>query len=131
MNVFARLETRDCPVCGAGEDRAAVFLEASYDPARLTSASFASRKSPEFMSYRLLRCGDCETVYAREAPPAEVLALSYSVADYDSGEAAALAADTYAAALAPIIAELPSLGRALEIRRDAFFDSLASKAVAA
>jgi SAM-dependent methyltransferase len=115
MNVFARLETRDCPVCGACAERAAVFLEASYDPARLTSASFASRKMPEFMSYRLLRCGDCETVYACAAPPAAALAQSYAEADYDSGEAAALAADTYAAALAPAIADLPRRGRALEI----------------
>jgi SAM-dependent methyltransferase len=115
MNVFARLETRDCPVCGAGPDRATVFLEASYDPARLTGTSFASRKMPEFMSYRLLRCGGCQTVYARSAPPAEALAQSYANADYDSGEAAALAADTYAAALAPIIADLPRVGRALEI----------------
>jgi SAM-dependent methyltransferase len=115
MNVFNRLETRDCPVCGAGADRAALFLEASFDPARLTTASFASRKVPEFMSYRLLRCAGCETVYASAAPPAEALAHSYSHADYDSGEEAALAADTYIAALAPAIAALPRRGRALEI----------------
>ena len=115
MNIFARLETRDCPVCGAGADQTTLFLKASYDPARLTAASFASRKVPEFMSYRLLRCGCCATVYASEAPPAEALAASYSVADYDSGEAAELAADTYATALAPAIADLPRRGRALEI----------------
>jgi len=115
MNVFARLETRDCPVCGASAERATLFLEASYDPAQITAASFASRKAPEFMSYRLLRCGGCETVYASEAPPAGVLAAAYSQADYDSGEAAALAADTYAAALAPTIDALPPRGRALEI----------------
>jgi SAM-dependent methyltransferase len=115
MNVFDRLETRDCPVCGAGADQAAIFLEASFDPARLTTASFASRKVPEFMSYRLLRCAGCETVYASAAPSAEALAHSYSHADYDSSEEAALAADTYAAALAPTIAALPRCGRALEI----------------
>lgn len=115
MNIFARLETRDCPVCDAGADQATLFLEASYDPARLTAGSFASRKVPEFMSYRLLRCGCCATVYASAAPIAEALAASYSVADYDSSEAAELAADTYAAALAPTIADLPRRGRALEI----------------
>jgi SAM-dependent methyltransferase len=92
-----------------------MFLEASFDPARLTAASFASRKVPEFMSYRLLRCGDCETVYAVAAPPAGALAHAYADANYDSGEEATLAADTYAAALAPIIAGLPARGRALEI----------------
>jgi SAM-dependent methyltransferase len=115
MNVFDRMETRTCPVCGAGSDRAAVFLEASFDPARLTASSFASRKTPEFMSYRLLRCMGCEIVYAAAAPPAEMLARVYAAADYDSSEEAALAADTYAAALAPAIAALPRRGRVLDI----------------
>jgi SAM-dependent methyltransferase len=115
MSVFDRLETRVCPVCGVDPTRASVFLEASLDPARLTAASFASRKTPEFMSYRLLRCTGCQTVYAAAAPPAEMLAHAYAEADYDSSEEAALAADTYAAALAPVIAALPERGRVLEI----------------
>jgi len=115
MTVLDRLEARNCPVCGAGPEHATRFLEASFDPARLTAASFASRKGPEFMSYRLLRCSGCSTVYAAAAPPAALLAHAYAEADYDSSEEASLAADTYAAALAPIIAALPQRGRALEI----------------
>jgi SAM-dependent methyltransferase len=115
VSVLDHLEVRDCPVCGAGADRAALFLEATIDPARLTGASFASRKTPEFMSYRLVRCTDCATVYAAAAPPAALLASAYADADYDSGEEASLAADTYAAALAPAIAALPQLGSVLEI----------------
>jgi SAM-dependent methyltransferase len=115
MSFFDRLEMRACPVCQAGAGRATVFLEASLDPARLTATSFASRKLPEFMSYRLLRCSDCETVYAVAAPGAEMLADAYAAAGYDSSEEAALAADTYAAALARTIAGLPQRGRVLEI----------------
>jgi SAM-dependent methyltransferase len=115
MSVFDRMDARACPVCGAGPDRAVVFQEASFDPARLTAASFASRKTPEFMSFRLLRCTACETVYAPAAPPAETLADAYTVADYDSSEEAMLAADTYADALMPAIAALPQRGRMLEI----------------
>jgi SAM-dependent methyltransferase len=115
MNVFDRMEARTCPVCGVGADRATVFLEASFDPAKLTASSFASRKTPEFMSYRLLCCMACETVYAAVAPPAEMLARAYAAADYDSSEEAALAAGTYAAALAPAIATLPRRGRVLDI----------------
>jgi SAM-dependent methyltransferase len=115
MNIFDRMETRTCPVCGVSADRATVFLEASFDPAKLTASSFASRKTPEFMSYRLLRCMGCKTVYAVAAPPAEMLAHAYAAADYDSSEEAALAADTYAAALAPAIAALPRRGRVLDI----------------
>lgn len=115
MTVLDRLEARDCPVCGANADRAALFLKASLNPARLTGASFASRKTPEFMSYRLLCCTGCETVYAAAAPPAALLAHAYADADYDSSEEASLAADTYIAALAPVIAALPQRGQALEI----------------
>jgi SAM-dependent methyltransferase len=115
MSVLDSLESRDCPVCGRGAGDAALFLEASLDPGRLTGASFASRKVPEFMSYRLLRCRDCATVYAAAAPNAGVLAGAYATAEYDSSEEASLAADTYAAALAPTIAALPQGGRMLEI----------------
>ena len=114
-NILDRLESRTCPVCGSDADHATIFLEESFDSAKLTPSSFASRKAPEFMSYRLLRCGDCATVYAVAAPPADALAGAYSDAAYDSSEEAELAADTYATALTPIIVTLPKGGRALEI----------------
>jgi SAM-dependent methyltransferase len=115
MSVFDRLDARDCPVCGAGADKAATFLEATFDSAKLTAASFASRKAPEFMSYALVRCVSCTTVYAIAAPPAETLAHAYSQADYDTSEEAALAADTYTTALASTLTALPQRGWALEI----------------
>jgi SAM-dependent methyltransferase len=113
--IFAELESRCCPVCGAAQDQASLFLEASYDPDRIGDFSFASRKLPEFMSYRLLRCGDCATVYAQAAPPAAALAAAYQAASYDSTEEARLAADTYMGAMQAAIAGLPQRGSALEI----------------
>ncbi len=113
--IFEALEARCCPVCGAGPDRASLFLEASYDPARIGAFSFASRKLPEFMSYRLLRCADCATVYAQSAPPAAALAAAYRAASYDSTEEARLAADSYMQAMRGILRFLPRQGRALEI----------------
>jgi SAM-dependent methyltransferase len=113
--IFAQLEDRHCPVCGAAPDQARLFLEASYDAGRIGDFSFASRKSPEFMSYRLLRCDECATVYAQAAPPASVLAAAYKAASYDSTEEASLAADTYVHAMREVIAALPQRGRALEI----------------
>jgi len=115
VSVFDHLEVRDCPVCGAGADAAVLYLEASLDAARLTDASFASRKAPEFMSYRLLRCTVCAAVYAVAAPSAALLAGAYSNATYDSSDEALLAADTYATALKPTIASLPRRDRVLEI----------------
>jgi SAM-dependent methyltransferase len=114
-SVFAQLEDRHCPVCGASPHQARLFLEASYDAERIGDFSFASRKSPEFMSYRLLRCDGCATVYAQAAPPASVLAAAYKAASYDSTEEASLAADTYVHAMRDVIAGLPQRGRALEI----------------
>ena len=103
-------------MCGATPANSTLFLEASYDPARMSAFSFASRKSPEFMSYRLLTCGDCSTVYAQAAPPAAVLAAAYKAASYDSSEEARLAADTYVQALLPAIAGHLHKGRAQKTR---------------
>lgn len=113
--ILQGLRNRDCPVCGAGEAQAHPFLSASIDPARIGSFSFASRKAPEFMSFRLGRCGPCETVYAIEAPGPEALAHAYREADYDSAEEAIHAARTYARILAPALTREDRDGRALEI----------------
>jgi SAM-dependent methyltransferase len=89
---------RACPVCGPAAP-AELHAEAHFDPARLGRFSFASRKAPELMHYRLLRCRDCDTVYASPAPPPAFLARAYDAAAFDSGEEAAWAARTYARAL--------------------------------
>ncbi len=115
MTIFDQLKIRSCPVCSESSGSASLFLEASLDSARLDNFSFASRKAPEFMSYRLLRCATCCTVYAAAAPPPEALAAAYSKAGYDSAEEAILAADTYEAVLLPVTASLPQRARALEI----------------
>lgn len=109
------LKGRDCPVCGAPERGARPFLSASIDPARIGALSFASRKPPEYMSFRLVRCGSCETVYAAEAPSAEALAHAYRQAGYDSAEEARFAARAYAEALAPHLRPEHRGGTALEI----------------
>ncbi|MGX7705841.1 class I SAM-dependent methyltransferase [Methylobacterium sp. Gmos1] len=109
------LQGRDCPVCGASERGAQAFLSASVDPARIGALSFASRKAPEYMSFRLVRCETCETVFAAEAPGADALARAYRDAGYDSAEEALYAARTYAQALAPRLGPEHRRGTALEI----------------
>jgi SAM-dependent methyltransferase len=115
VTVLDQLETRSCPVCGESSENASLFLEKSLDSARLDNFSFSSRKEPEFMSYRLLRCATCCTVYAAAAPSSEALAAAYSKAGYDSAEEAILAADTYEAVLRPVTVRLPQRARAFEI----------------
>ncbi len=107
--------THGCPVCGAGQDRSHLFLDNTYDPKRVTEFSFASRKEPEFMSFRLQRCGNCDVVYAGESLGAEDIHRSYHQASYDSSDEALMAARSYIRALHPILCSLQRGGTALEI----------------
>lgn len=86
---------RNCPVCGT-DGNASVFAESNYDSSRVSSFSFASRKLPELMHYRLLHCLACDVLYANPAPDLGALARAYEEADFDSGEEAGCAARTYA-----------------------------------
>lgn len=115
MTAIASLRHRNCPVCGASEQAATEWMSASLDEQRLTASSFSSRKTPEFMTYRLVRCPTCTTVFASEAPAAGALADAYHAADYNSSEEAALAAAVYRNALAPLLSGLPAREIALEI----------------
>ena len=115
MSLVASMRNRDCPICGAPASRGSLFLDRTLDEARLTTASFASRKTPEFMSYHLVACGVCSVVFAAEAPAAGVLADAYHEADFATADEAGYAARTYMAALAPMLDGLPGRNLALEI----------------
>lgn len=105
---------RPCPVCGDADD-SRVFAEASYDLAGLDRHAFASRKIPEYMHYRLVRCPTCDLVYASPVPSAEGLARAYDEAAYDSGEEARAAARTYGRLLEPILPRLPDRRMAIDV----------------
>jgi len=100
------LHDRVCPVCGsstAGRE----YYPAKIDLARLNEFAFASRKVPEYMHYRLLRCGDCDVLYANPAPLPDTLAVEYERAAYSSNVEATFAAKTYGRYLAEVV--LPKL----------------------
>jgi SAM-dependent methyltransferase len=99
-------------VCGAG-NAWEVFAEASVDPARVGEYTFASRKLPELMHHRLLRCLDCDVLYASPAPAPGASAKAYQEAAFDSGAEAAFAARTYARQLGRL--HLDSKAGALDI----------------
>ena len=115
MNPLDNLQTRSCPVCDAPSEEARPFLDRSIDLARITDASFASRKLPEYMSHRLVRCPRCTTIYAVEGPSPDVLAALYRDASYDTAVEADMAAATYARILAPHVARLAHRGVLVEI----------------
>ena len=108
------LHQRPCPVCASTAMRG-VFMHQRIDPTRLDGYSYASRKTPEHMTLRLVRCHECDVVYAPTVPDADWLAQAYQRAEFDTREEAGCAAATYAAALAPHVARMQRRGAALEV----------------
>jgi SAM-dependent methyltransferase len=106
---------RPCPLCGAGAERAEPFLTDSRDETRISASSFASRKTPEYMSHAMVRCKACDLAYVDRPPSQASLAASYHEADYDSAEEAEDAADAYARAIVPVLNTLKGRRAALEI----------------
>ncbi len=85
---------RACPVCSSRKD-SDVFAEENFDPGQLDDYSFASRKFPELMHYRLIICPQCELLYANPIPTLKSLSTAYHEAAFDSSEEARYAARTY------------------------------------
>lgn len=105
---------RPCPVCAAS-DRSRLHAEERFDPSRVDSMSYSSRKAPEGMHLRLLECERCDVVYASPMPAAEALTEAYRLAGYESGREALFAAATYARVLEGIVPTLASLRLAVDI----------------
>jgi len=106
--------SRACPVCGS-DSQYRVFEEAAFDASRWDAFAFSSRKTPEYMHYRLLECGRCDLLYANPLPTRESLEAAYREAAFDSGEEARYASDVYAGFLPAILAKLPRRAAALDI----------------
>lgn len=107
--------TRPCPVCATAADTARVVHAERFDPARVGSFAFASRKAPELMHWRLVECRTCGVLFASPAPRAELLADAYRDAGYDSREEARYAGATYGRLVRRLRARLPADGGALDV----------------
>jgi len=115
QGVRTMAESRACPVCGASSDAATLFIEENIDQAKISGFSYASRKAPEYMCHRLVRCGVCDVVYVSTPPAQEDLAEAYHMAEYDSSEEAQDAALAYMKAMASVLAKLGARDSVLEI----------------
>ncbi len=107
------LEERACPVCHSREF--APFADQRIDPSQVSTLTYASRKPPEFMCLRLVRCSTCDLVYAPSPPTEGFLESAYAEADFDSDPEALAAARSYAAALTPYVGRLPGRGAAVDV----------------
>ena len=112
--VLGELRTRACPLCGSTDD-GDLFAAERLDAATLDRFAFASRKRPERVHLRLVRCPRCDLVYASPAPRPEALARAYRDAAFDSAVEARLAAKTYGEAVGPLLPSLPDRDGALDI----------------
>jgi SAM-dependent methyltransferase len=110
----AATAVRACPICGDGAS-SRLFAAANVDSSRLDGFAFASRKTPEFMHYRLLECAGCDLVYAAEAPTADFLEQAYDAADFASAVEAEFASRTYAAIIRRLLPQLADRRGALDI----------------
>jgi SAM-dependent methyltransferase len=107
------LHARSCPICGSDGDK--VFAEAHVDFDALDAFAYASRKTPEYMHWRLVLCRACDLLYAGPAPSPEDLASLYRDADFGSSQEAGHAARTYGQLLPEVVAHLPELDGAVDI----------------
>lgn len=106
---------RSCPICQSAAKDALLFQKENIDESRLSTFSYASRKEPEYMCHRLLRCQVCDLVYASLLPTQDTLAQAYHVADYDSSEEANDAAQAYIQAMQTLLKNLTVKNSVLEI----------------
>ncbi|MBN6150361.1 MULTISPECIES: class I SAM-dependent methyltransferase [unclassified Xanthomonas] len=104
---------RACPGCAGREVEH--FADERIDPNKVSDFTYASRKTPEFMCLRLVRCAACDLVFAPRPPEDIFLSQAYSEAAYDSTPEAAAAAASYAQALAPHIKQLSDLSGAVDV----------------
>jgi len=85
---------RACPVCKCTSY--SHFSDERIDSTQVGDFTYASRKTPEFMCFRLVCCINCDLVYAPTPPTEEFSQEMYTNADYDSNSEALYAARTYA-----------------------------------
>lgn len=104
---------RACPVCHSRNH--APFADERIDPKRVGTLTYASRKPPEFMCLRLVRCTTCDLVYAPLPPTENFLHAAYADAGFDSGQEAIAAAKTYAEALSPHVQRLAGRNAAVDV----------------
>ena len=104
---------RACPVCFGRSY--VLFAKENFDPKRFGPLTYASRKPPEYMCLRLVRCSSCDLIYAPTPPGCQYLQVAYGVAGFDSGQEAIAAAKTYAEALAPLLKKLTRRGVAIDV----------------
>lgn len=105
---------RVCPICNSLKN-SKEYKKENIKLEQIDAYSYASRKMPEYMHYRLEHCANCDLVYANPVPVESEIFNAYSEADYDSSEEADLASKSYGNVLDSFINHLPDKMGAVDI----------------
>jgi hypothetical protein len=92
-----------------------VVAQSNVVPRRLTDMSFASRKAPEFMPHRYVRCPVFGLVYVSPARVESAMLEAYDEAAFDAAEESVLAARTYIEVLDRVLTRVPVQGALVDI----------------
>ncbi len=92
-----------------------LLAQARINLAALDAFGFASRKTPEYMHWRLVECHRCDIVYANPAPAAEELAALYREAAFAATVESRYASATYGRLLRALVPHWPDRAGALDI----------------
>jgi SAM-dependent methyltransferase len=112
--VRLEITPRACPICG-NSDESKVFAPANFNLDEFNEFSFASRKIPDYMNFRLIVCPECDLLYANPIFATNEILSAYEGAAFDSQEEAAAAARNYARLLDGFLPDLPDREGALDI----------------
>lgn len=113
MSLPRHTHERACAACGGTSH--VPFADERIDPGKATNYTYASRKQPELMCLRLVKCTNCDLIYAPSPPSADFLLNAYSKSAYDSYTEAQAAARSYSHALAPYLLRLAGRNAAVDV----------------
>ena len=108
------LTPRVCPLCGSSRV-SSVLIDEDIRMSELTGLSFASRKAPEGMHYKMVICELCDVAYANPAPDIRWLHDQYVNADFDTVSESRDAAQNHGRLIRPLLGRLPDIDCALDI----------------
>ena len=108
-------KSRRCPACFDSNKNTVIFQKENISQEKITSFTYASRKTPEFMCHEMVRCLNCDLVYVTTPPDKLKLSEAYHAANYDSSVEAIDAAETYINHMNNIVSKLNSNSKILEI----------------
>jgi SAM-dependent methyltransferase len=90
-----------CPICNFSDKNSEIFLQKNIKRDLINKYSFASRKTPEFMNFLLIKCKNCHLIYACDLPSINTIFNLYKKSLYVSTKDANDAARTYFKYLKP------------------------------